>query len=113
LVPATIIRHNRKHEAAPARRSGKRAKAQREAPELGGMLRRMAAAMARRAGEGDLDALVELCEVERAVGSSIKAGAQDAHSFGYSWTDIAAALGLTRQAARQRFMAPTTATVTS
>lgn len=74
-----------------------------EAPEIGAMLRRMARAMVRRAAEGDLEAVSVLAEVHTAIGEAIADGARAAHARGYSWTEVGAELGISRQAARQRF----------
>lgn len=74
-----------------------------EAPELGATSRRFARALAGRCAEGDTEGLEQLVEVSRAVEAAIADGARALHSTGYSWTDIASLLGVTRQAARQRF----------
>lgn len=74
-----------------------------EAPEMGAMLKRFARAMVRRAAEGDLEAVSVLAEVHVAFGDAIADGARAAHERGYSWTEIGRELGITRQAARQRF----------
>lgn len=68
-------------------------------------MRRMLRALARRAGEGDLFALEELGRLEGDAAAALVAGARGAHGMagGYSWTEIGAELGITRQAARQRF----------
>jgi hypothetical protein len=74
-----------------------------EAPEIGAFLRRMARAMVRRAAAGDLEAVSVLGEVHEAIGQAVAEAAREAHGFGYSWTEIGRELGITRQAARQRF----------
>lgn len=74
-----------------------------EAPELGATSRRFAKALAGRAAEGDTEALEQLVEVAAAVDDAIALASRSLHGFGYSWTEIAAVLGVTRQAARQRF----------
>lgn len=86
----------------------KRAKQYREAPEMGAMLRRMVKAMGRRAGEGDLECLVELRQLKADIDQAIAAGARAAHDgpAAFSWTDIGDAVGITRQAARQLYGGP-------
>lgn len=74
-----------------------------EAPELGATSRRFARALAARCTEGDTEGLEQLVEVASAVDDAIANGARALHGCGYSWTDIAGLLGVSRQAARQRF----------
>lgn len=80
-----------------------------EAPEIGAMTNRMMRALARRAAEGDLEAVEQLAELQQLLVEHLRAAAQGAHAFGYSWTEIAGATGTTRQAARQRFAPAVTA----
>lgn len=88
----------------------RRRSAHRESRELAGAVKRMATALVRRAATGDHFALVELHELQAQVQAAvIDAGAQlylvgDNGPGGVlSWTDIAGELGISRQAARQRF----------
>jgi hypothetical protein len=76
-----------------------------EAPEIGAMIGRMLKSLTRRAAEGDLEAIEQLAALQGTAADALRAGAQGAHAFGYSWTELAAATGTTRQAARQRFAA--------
>lgn len=74
----------------------------READELAAACRRLMRALARRAGSGDLQALVELRRLGPALQLSTAGAALAAHEdAGYSWGEIALALGITRQAARK------------
>lgn len=82
----------------------------REALELASFLRRMARALVRRAAAGDLDALVALVESRNAIDNAISDAARALHDWddpgthaGYSWSEIGRELGITRQAAQQRF----------
>lgn len=75
----------------------------REAAEMGAFMRRVCRAMVRRSGDGELDALVELVKTKRVLDAAIVEAGQAAHRFGYSHADIAAELGITRQAAQKRF----------
>lgn len=65
--------------------------------------RRILAAYARRVATGDLEALTLMA----ALGTDIDAAIGDALAglrvFGYSWTAIGVRLGVTRQAAPQRW----------
>lgn len=76
----------------------------REAADIAAMLERMMRAMVRRAGEGDLEALRELHRLQGVIGEKVTEAGGAAYATGhYSWTDIAGEVGMTRQAARQRF----------
>jgi hypothetical protein len=68
-------------------------------------MRRAVRAYVRRAGEGDLDALEGLVELEGLVAQAIRDAGAALHDgpHSYSWAEIAAPLGITRQAAAERF----------
>lgn len=76
-----------------------------EAPDMLAMLTRVAKALVRRAAEGDLEAVVALGEAEQTMKRALVDAARAAHSEpnAYSWSEIARELGITRQAAQQRF----------
>lgn len=74
-----------------------------EAPAIGGMIRRNLMALARRAGEGDMEALEQLAELDQLMTGMLGAGVAGYRNKGYSWAQVAAVLGVTRQAAQQRF----------
>lgn len=65
--------------------------------------RRILAAYARRIADGDIEALTLMTglsgDIDTAIGNAV-AGLRD---FGYSWADIGIRLGVTRQAAQQRW----------
>lgn len=81
-----------------------------EAPEIGAMVRRMMRALVERAAEGDQEALEELASIEKMMPAFITEAGRAMHDeFGYSYTFLGDALGVSRQGARQRFAAtPTT-----
>lgn len=83
----------------------KRRRKEHESPDLVAMLNRVAKALVRRAAEGDLEAVSALREAERAMGNALVDAARAAHEEpnAYSWTEIGRELGMTRQAAQQRF----------
>ncbi len=66
-------------------------------------LRRAIRAAGRRVGNGDVDGLADLLslagELDRAIDSAVR-GLRDG---GYSWGEIASRLGVSRQAAQQRW----------
>lgn len=81
-----------------------------EATDLAGAARRMLRALVRRAGEGDVFALEELGKLEHEIPDLLGAAARGFRAFEptygaerFSWADVAAALGTTRQNAFQRF----------
>ena len=65
--------------------------------------RRILRAYARRVATGDIEALTALTalagDIDLAIGNAV-AGLRE---FGYSWTEIGSRLGITRQAAQQRW----------
>jgi hypothetical protein len=74
-----------------------------ENDEFAAFARRVLRAHGRRIATGDIDALADLLdlgdEVDRAIGAAV-AGLRTA---GYSWTEIGTRLGVSRQAAQQRW----------
>lgn len=75
-----------------------------ETTEYAAMLRRMVRSYGRRLAEadpGDLAAALELArELEDTIGRAV---ARMRAESGFSWAELAAELGCTRQAAQQRF----------
>lgn len=75
-----------------------------EASDLGGMMRRSLRGFVRRAAGGDTVALTELVALQAELQQAITDAGRELHDgFGYSYTLLAAELGITRQGARQRF----------
>ena len=74
-----------------------------ENDEYAAFTRRVLRAYARRIAAGDIDAITELSslygEVEAALGRAVLG----LRLLGYSWADIGNRLGVTRQAAHQRW----------
>lgn len=67
------------------------------------MMLRMFRALVNRAADGDTEALEVLAGLEREAASSLTLAVRRAHSeAGYSFTELGAVLGVSRQAARQR-----------
>lgn len=74
-----------------------------ESPELGDAVLRMLRGLVTRAAEGDTEAVEQLARVERLAGVATTLGGRLAHdAAGYSFTELGAVLGVSRQAARQR-----------
>lgn len=73
-----------------------------EAPDVGAMVGRMLRALARRAAEGDPEAIEQLVQLGPILSEQTAAAGAGLHAFGYSWTEVGDAMGVSRQAARQR-----------
>ena len=65
--------------------------------------RRVLRAAGRRVAAGDVDALPALAALSAELDAAIAAAVSGLRQAGYSWGDIAARLGVTRQAAHQRW----------
>lgn len=81
-----------------------RAKRYIETSDYGTMVKRMIRAYVKRVGGGeDLEQLAGLADLQRTVNEAVQLAAVQLHQSGHSWTEIARVLGVSRQAARQRF----------
>lgn len=71
-------------------------------------MRRMLRSLVRRAGQGDLFSLEALANLRRDLPAYVADAARDAHDgpAAYSWTEVGAELGISRQAARQLYGGP-------
>jgi hypothetical protein len=81
----------------------KRARRTVETRDFCAMMGRMIRAHRKRVAVGSAEDLADLVALRADLDEAINQGAQDLHDTGVSWTEIAAALGVSRQAARQRF----------
>lgn len=87
-----------------ARRARRRAtRVKREPLDQGAVIAKLVDALGRRSAGGDLDPLLALYQLSRQVDDALAAAAVEARLAGHSWTTIAGELGVTRQAARQRW----------
>jgi hypothetical protein len=97
--------------AQPTRRPGtvkaaltpKRPRRQVENDEYAAFARRVLQAYARRVGDGDVEALIILTGLAEEIGTAIARAVNGLRAFGYSWAEIGSRLGITRQAAQQRW----------
>ena len=64
---------------------------------------RIVRAHGRRVATGDIEALADLIRLSTDVEDAIRSAVIGLREFGYSWADIATRLGVTRQAAQQRW----------
>jgi hypothetical protein len=65
--------------------------------------RRIVAAHGRRIATGDVEGLADLVRLADVVEHATRTAVAGLRACGYSWADIAAPLGITRQAAQQRW----------
>lgn len=79
-----------------------RAKRVRETPEIAAGVRRQAAALGRRIGQGDPADLHELLALREVVDQALTEAVRQQHEI-FSWAEIAAGLGTSRQAVQMRF----------
>jgi hypothetical protein len=74
-----------------------------ENDDYAAFLRRALTAHARRIATGDVEALTDLVALSGHLDQALHDAVTGLRRFGYSWADIAARLGITRQAAQQRW----------
>jgi hypothetical protein len=74
-----------------------------ENSEYAAFTRRILRAYARRISAGDIDALADMTILATEVDDAIYHAITGLRGSGYSWADIGARLGVTRQAAQQRW----------
>jgi hypothetical protein len=75
--------------------------------EYAAFCRRVVRAYARRVGTGDVEALAPMLALATELDECVRQAVAGLREFGYSWAEIANRLGVTRQAAHQRWAAPT------
>jgi hypothetical protein len=68
--------------------------------------RRILAAYARRIATGDIDALTLMTGLATDIDTAIANAVTGLRGYGYSWAEIGSRLGITRQAAQQRWGDP-------
>lgn len=83
----------------------KRPRRQRETSEYASFARRAVRAYSRRVGQvGDIESLAGMLALSKDLDEAIALAVKDLRKeHGYSWADIAARLGVTRQACQQRW----------
>jgi hypothetical protein len=75
----------------------------RENEEYAAFARRVLRAYARRVATGDVEALTLMTDLAEEIDSAISQAVTGLRGFGYSWAEIGSRLGITRQAAQQRW----------
>ncbi len=81
----------------------KRPRRQVENDEYSAFVRRILRAYARRVGGGDVEALALMLGLADEIDAAIAQAVTGLRACGYSWAEIGARLGITRQAAQQRW----------
>jgi hypothetical protein len=74
-----------------------------ENDEYAAFLRRVIGAYSRRVAGGDIDAIPDMTGLAGQLDTAIGEAVSGLRDSGYSWADIAQRLGVTRQAAQQRW----------
>ena len=74
-----------------------------ENPEYAAFVTRVLRAHGRRIAEGDIDGLTELVALTEELDTAITTAITGLRNSGYSWTDIATRLGITKQAAHHKW----------
>jgi hypothetical protein len=77
-----------------------------ENTDYAGFVTRVLRAHGRRVAEGDIEALTELSALSVQLDQAITDAITGLRNTGYSWSEIAARLGITKQAAHQRWWNP-------
>jgi hypothetical protein len=75
----------------------------RENDEYAAFARRVLRAYARRVATGDVEALGLMLGLSAEIDTAIGQAVTGLRAFGYSWAEIGSRLGITRQAAQQRW----------
>jgi hypothetical protein len=74
-----------------------------ENDEYAAFARRVLMAYARRVADGDVEALTLMLGLSAEIDTAISQAVTGLREFGYSWAEIGSRLGITRQAAHQRW----------
>jgi hypothetical protein len=74
-----------------------------ENDEYAAFARRILRAYARRVADGDIEALTLMLGLSAEIDTAISQAVTGLRGFGYSWAEIGSRLGITRQAAQQRW----------
>ena len=110
--PLHLIGQRRQHfTSRPASRpdtvtaglTPKRRRRRVENDEYSAFTRRILRAYSRRVGDGDVEALALMLGLADEIDTAIAEAIKGLRAYGYSWAEIGSRLGITRQAAQQRW----------
>ena len=76
-----------------------------ENDEYSAFVRRVLRAYSRRVGDGDIEALALLVDLSEKIDAAMAEAVKGLRAHGYSWAEIGARLGISRQAVQQRWSA--------
>ncbi|MGD9530672.1 MAG: hypothetical protein AB7V44_28325 [Pseudonocardia sp.] len=93
---------NHRNRVAPARHTRARRDVV-ENDDYAAFTRRILAAHGRRIAHGDIEGLAALAHLAQDIDTALHTAIDGLRAAGYSWADIADRLGITRQAAHQRW----------
>jgi hypothetical protein len=79
-----------------------------ENPEYAAFARRILRAYSRRVATGDVESLTHMISLADDINDAIAQAVAGLRDAGYSWAEIGSRLGVTRQAAQQRWGRPST-----
>lgn len=83
--------------------TSKRRKRHVENDEYAAFVRRVLKAYAARVALGDIDAVADMVAIARELDTLIQQSVDGLRAKGYSWSEIARRLGITKQAAHERW----------
>jgi hypothetical protein len=83
--------------------TSKRPRRRVENDEYAAFVRRILRAYSRRVGDGDVEALALMLGLAEEIDAAIAEAVKGLRAYGYSWAEIGSRLGVTRQAAQQRW----------
>jgi len=86
----------------------KRRKREIEGSEYGAFVRRVLRAYSRRVAAGDVETLRDLIALSSEIDQAVTDAVAGLRTRGYSWSEIGDRLGVSKQAAQQRWGNPTT-----
>jgi hypothetical protein len=92
-----------KRSSVKARLTPNRRRRTVENDEYGAFIRRILRAYSRRVADGDVEALSLMTGLADELDAAIAEAVKSLRGCGYSWAEIGSRLGITRQAAQQRW----------
>jgi hypothetical protein len=99
MTPAALTAHVTVNEPLTSKRRSRVV----ENDEYAAFVRRVIAAYSRRVGSGDIEAITSMAALADDLDHAIRQAISGLRGCGYSWAEIAARLGITRQGAQQRW----------